>query len=251
VSRGARHVVVLAALAALAAGLAWALAGLEPFGHYRGPYGLVIERAAPAERHVTALVSAVVFDYRGLDTLGEELILFAAALGCTVLLRSRRAALEAESERRGEPPARPGPDPALRALGRVLVGPLVVFGLYLMTHGHVSPGGGFQAGLILVAGLLFAYASGQAIALRRVRAEGALDVAEALGAGGFAVLAVLGLAAAGATLKNFVALGTTGELLSGGTIPLGNLIVGLEVTGAVALVLSEFLDQALLVRRNS
>jgi multicomponent Na+:H+ antiporter subunit B len=53
---------------------------------------------------------------------------------------------------------------------------------------------------------------------------------------------------AGATLQNFIALGTSGDILSGGTIPLGNVIVGIEVTGAVALVLSEFLDQALLGR---
>jgi multicomponent Na+:H+ antiporter subunit B len=247
VSGRARHVVVLVALAALAVPLAWALGGLEPFGHYAGPYGLAIERAAPGERHVTALVSAVVFDYRGLDTLGEEFILFAAAVGCSLLLRSRRAE-RGESGDERERPAPPEPAAAGRALGGTLVGPLIVLGLYLMTHGQISPGGGFQAGLILVGALLLAYAAGQRLALGRVRAERLLELAESAGAGGFAVLAALGLVVAGATLQNFIALGTSGDILSGGTIPLGNLIVGLEVTGAVALVLSEFLDQALLGR---
>jgi multicomponent Na+:H+ antiporter subunit B len=246
-SRRARHVVVLVALAALAVPLAWALGGLEPFGHYPGPYGLAIERAAPGERHVTALVGAVVFDYRGLDTLGEEFILFAAAIGCTLLLRSRRAEL-ADSGAERERPTSPEPAAAGRALGGTLVGPLVVLGLYQVTHGQVSPGGGFQGGLILVGALLLAYAAGQRLALGRVHAEGLLELGESAGAGGFAVLAALGLVVAGATLQNFLALGTPGDILSGGTIPLGNLIVGLEVTGAVALVLSEFLDQALLGR---
>jgi multicomponent Na+:H+ antiporter subunit B len=52
--------------------------------------------------------------------------------------------------------------------------------------------------------------------------------------------------AVGATLQNFLPLGTSGMLLSAGTIPVGNVAVGIEVTGAVALVIAEFLEQALL-----
>ena len=51
-----------------------------------------------------------------------------------------------------------------------------------------------------------------------------------------------------ALLYNFVPLGTPGSLLSGGTIPLLNVSVGVEVAGAVTLVFSEFLDQRLLRR---
>jgi multicomponent Na+:H+ antiporter subunit B len=246
VSRRVRGAVVLAGLAALAVPLAWALAGLAPFGHYPGPYGPAIAQAAPGERHVTSLVAAVVFDYRGLDTLGEEFILLAAAIGCTVLLRSRRAERQGAEAQAGV--ARPEPSAAGRALGAALVGPLILLGLYIVTHGQVSPGGGFQGGVILVGGLLVAYAAGQALSLRRVRAEGVLEVAEAVGAGGFAALAVAGLVAGSALLENVLPLGTAGSLVSGGTIGLGQVVVGLEVTGAIALVLSEFLDQALVQR---
>ena len=60
------------------------------------------------------------------------------------------------------------------------------------------------------------------------------------------LVAVGGLLAVGATLQNFLPLGTSGMLLSAGTIPVGNIAVGIEVTGSVALLIAEFLDQALL-----
>jgi multicomponent Na+:H+ antiporter subunit B len=94
--------------------------------------------------------------------------------------------------------------------------------------------------------LLLAYAAGQSVRLRRVRSIVLLEGVEALGAAGFLALALAGLIAAGSLLENFLALGTPGMLLSAGTIPVGNVAVGLEVAGAVALVFAEFLEQALL-----
>ena len=55
-----------------------------------GPYGDMINSLAPYERQVTNAVTAVNFDYRGLDTLGEEFILFAAVSGLVLLLRGKR-----------------------------------------------------------------------------------------------------------------------------------------------------------------
>ncbi len=49
------------------------------------------------ERQTTAVVSAINFDYRGFDTLGEEFILFAAVIGVASLLRGLRG------ERHGRP----------------------------------------------------------------------------------------------------------------------------------------------------
>ena len=66
------------ALAVFGAVLVVAVTGLEPFGHYPGPYGDLVARIVPTHRQATALVSALTFDVRGFDTLGEEFILFAA-----------------------------------------------------------------------------------------------------------------------------------------------------------------------------
>jgi multicomponent Na+:H+ antiporter subunit B len=244
-----RRVLVLAALAGLGAALVVALAGLPAFGDFHGAYGTLLPRLVPGQRHVTALVSAITFDYRGLDTLGEEFILLTAVLGCTVLLRSRRAEREA-----GDDPGRfetPEPTFVARWLGASLVGPGLILGLYMVGHGQVSPGGGFQGGVVLAGALLGVFAAGQSLRLRGAREESTLEVAEAFGALGFAAIGAAGLIAGGALLQNhLVPLGMPGSLLSGGTIPMGNVAVGLEVSGAVALVLSEFLDQALLAPRR-
>ena len=100
-TRRTRSAVALAALGVLGAVLVVAVTGLEPFGHYPGPYGDVLARVVPGERHTGQLVAATVFDYRGFDTLGEEMILFAAACGCAALLRVLRREREEEEERAG------------------------------------------------------------------------------------------------------------------------------------------------------
>ena len=240
-TRRMRSFLALAALGVLGAVLVVAVTGLEPFGHYPGPYGDVLAKVVPDERHTGQLVAATVFDYRAFDTLGEEMILFAAVCGCAALLRVLR------SEHAGEgAPGRPVPSFAARAMAAALVGPVTVLGVYVIVHGHLTPGGGFSGGVVVAGALLLAYAGGQGLRLRRVGSITLLEGTEALGAAGFLALALAGLIAAGTLLKNFLALGTSGMLLSAGTIPVGNVAVGLEVAGAVALVFSEFLEQALL-----
>jgi multicomponent Na+:H+ antiporter subunit B len=237
-----RSALALVALGVLGAVLVVAVTGLEPFGDYPGPYGDVLARVVPGERHTGQLVAATVFDYRGFDTLGEEMILFAAACGCAALLRVRRR----EREDDAGAPARPVPSFAARAMGAALVGPVLVLGAYVIAHGHLTPGGGFSGGVIVAGALLLAYAAGQVVRLHRVGSIALLEGAEALGAAGFLALALGGLIAAGALLQNFLPLGTSGLLLSAGTIPVGNVAVGIEVAGAVALIFAEFLEQTLL-----
>jgi multicomponent Na+:H+ antiporter subunit B len=239
-----RYVLALIALGALGAALVAAVADLEPFGHYPGPYGDVIAKVVPGERHTGQLVAALTFDYRGFDTLGEELILFTAASGCVALLRVRRR------EREAGAPTRPVPSLAARALGGALVGPVLVLSAYVIIHGHLTPGGGFSGGVIGAGALLLAYTAGQSVRLQRVGSIALLEVTEAIGAAGFVLVALGGLIAVGATLQNFLPLGTSGMLLSAGTIPVGNVAVGIEVAGAGALIIAEFLEQALLEERE-
>jgi multicomponent Na+:H+ antiporter subunit B len=84
--------------------------------------------------------------------------------------------------------------------------------------------------------------------LRRVSPQALTDAAEAAGAGGYVAVGLLGLAVGGAFLLNVLPLGTPGKLLSAGTVPLINLLVGLEVAAGFVLLLSEFLEQTLIIR---
>jgi multicomponent Na+:H+ antiporter subunit B len=249
-SSAVRLRVFLLFAAGLALFLVWAYSGLPDFGHYPGPYGDILNSISIPERQTTAVVSAINFDFRGFDTLGEEFILFAAVIGVASLLRNLR----------GERDARPDDDAAGRrvrdtsvaisVVGLLLVGPTLVVGLYVVLHGHQTPGGGFQGGVILADALLLVYLSDRYVTLRRVGPIALIEFAEALGAAGLAILGFAGMLAGGAYLENTLPLGTAGDLLSAGTIPLGNMAVGLAVTGGFAFMLSEFLEQTLVVRRD-
>jgi multicomponent Na+:H+ antiporter subunit B len=241
-----RRIAALVSLAALGGLVAWAVTGLPDFGHPRGPYATEAVKLSLQERRVDNTVVGVTFDVRGIDTLGEELILFCAAIGSTLLLREeRRKGRVAEAARESQA-ARSLISPSLRALGAYLVGPALMLAVYVVAHGTLSPGGGFQGGVIGAAALLLVYAAGQMVALERVRPVALVEIAEAVGAAAFVLVAAGGLVFAAVIMENFLPLATEGSLLSGGTIPILNVAVGVEVAGAVTLILTELLDQALL-----
>jgi multicomponent Na+:H+ antiporter subunit B len=246
VSARARLVLGLGSLAGLGALLVWAVSGLPDFGHPRGPYADLAPRIMLDERHVANAVTGITFDLRGFDTLGEELILFAAALGAAVLLRAQRTEGEVEEAAAYEQRRGPGTADALRALGAVLVGPILLLGVYVVVHGALTPGGGFQGGVLLAGALLLVYAAGQVAAVERVRPVSLVEVADAVGAAAYTLVALAGLVFGVAVMDNVLPFGTTGSLLSGGTVPVLSIAVGVEVTAGVTLILSEFVDQMLL-----
>src|SRR5207248_10146399 len=133
---------------------------------------------------------------------------------------------------------------ATRWLGVALVGPLTILAAYVVTHGQLTPGGGFQGGVILMAAGAFVVLGGEYLLLLRLRRSATpLELADAAGAAGFAVIGLGGLIGTGVFFENFIAKGSAGSLLSGGMIPLANIAVGVEVAGALLMVLSELLDQ--------
>jgi multicomponent Na+:H+ antiporter subunit B len=238
--------------AGLAAFLAWGLAGLPAFGHFDGAYGQALAHLAVPDTGATNAVAATTFDFRGVDTLGEEFILFTAAVGVLTLLRAQRAETSesAEPERTHLPTAE---SRSLRSFAVALVAPVLVFGLYVVTHGHLTPGGGFQGGVVLMTSVLLIYLAGTNLKrrTRRMSPLAATELAEGIGAGGFALIGLGGIVLAGSFLESFLPDGTPGSLLSGGTIPLLNISVGLEVMGAIVVILGELLDQKLLSEGES
>ncbi|MGZ4202505.1 MAG: hydrogen gas-evolving membrane-bound hydrogenase subunit E, partial [Thermoleophilaceae bacterium] len=85
-SRRARTRLLLPSLAVFTGLLAWGMTGLHGSGEREGAVAGTIARVAVPQRHATNVVTAVTLDYRGFDTLGEEMILFTAALGLVMLL---------------------------------------------------------------------------------------------------------------------------------------------------------------------
>jgi multicomponent Na+:H+ antiporter subunit B len=237
VTRRVRLSVFAISGAVLAVLSVWAFTGLPAFGEFQGQYGRILNSVAVPERHVTNVVSAVTFDYRGFDTLGEEFILFAAVMGVALLLR------EARDER--ERPRDEVRSDAVRAIGLASVGPTIVVGLYVVAHGYLTPGGGFQGGVALASGLVLLYAAGRYRAYRAATPDAVVDFGESVGAGGYAAVGIATLISGAAYLENVVGLGTTRTLAAGGTIAILNATTALAVTAGLVLLFHEFLEEVM------
>jgi multicomponent Na+:H+ antiporter subunit B len=98
--------------------------------------------------------------------------------------------------------------------------------------------------------LHLAYVSGSFPALERIRPIAVFEQGEVLGAAGFVALGLVGLAATTAFLANTLPLGHMGALVSGGTVQLLSAAVGVEVASGVIVMLAQFFDQALVIRRR-
>ena len=237
--------------AGLVACYVWAFTGLPGFGHYPGPYGPAILNRVIAETNATGVVSAVNFSYRGFDTVGEEFILFAAAAGVATVLRHLRGEDKISTRKAALDRVAPPASDALRAAALAFTGPAIVLGWFLATHAQTSPSGGFQGGVLLTTAFVLVYLAGQVLLFRRVSPEDVTDIAEAVGAGGFAAVGVTALVLGLPFLSNYLPLGSMpGAISSSGTIALISLLIGIEVGAAFLLIIGELVDQALLVREG-
>lgn len=240
----ARHALFGAGALGLGAALVAGAAGLPRSGRAWSDAAAVLVRTAPAERHTLDVVAAVNFDHRGFDTLGEELILFAAVLGAAVLLRRARAEEPEPGAREREPGRQPAQaSGAIRLLAGGLAAPCVLFGAYLVAHGQVSPGGGFQGGVVLATAPLVVYLSAQPEEFRRIVPLRLVRWAEDLGEGGYTATGLLGLALGQAFLQNVLPLGAAGDVLSAGTVLVLNLLVGLAVAAGLLVLMDAFLEK--------
>jgi multicomponent Na+:H+ antiporter subunit B len=243
--RKTRTGIFLVAAACVAALYLAGLRGLPPFGHYRGPYGDILNAIAVPERHITDVVTGVNFDFRAFDTMGEEYIMFASVTGAVLLLRR----LKGEVDRKERDSIRgrtfPRSSDATRTFTLGIVGLLTLFGIYIVTHGHLTPGGGFQGGVILATAPLAVYLAGNFRDFRHVTRQDLVEISEAVGAGGYAVIGLLGMVAGGMFLENVIPQGTVGDVISGGTIALLDITVGLAVAGGFVVLLTAFLEEAL------
>jgi multicomponent Na+:H+ antiporter subunit B len=218
----------------------YAALNLPPWGSYRGPYGDAIARVAVYERHATDIVNAINYDYRGFDTLGEEFILFTAALGVSMLLRR-----EEGPGRPAKLPGEPGLSSTVRSINLPALLVTTVFGFYIGLHGQLTPGGGFQAGVILATGVVLVYVCENTEAFCRITSHAAVEVIEALGAGAYAIIGIAPLLVGLPFLCNLVPLGSTGDVFSAGTIAVISFCVGIEVTAAFLLVIYTYLQEIL------
>jgi multicomponent Na+:H+ antiporter subunit B len=236
VSRRVRLALFLVGACGLAALLVNGLVDLPRFGDYPGPYGDLIAKLAPKERHMANTVTAVVFDYRGFDTMGEELLLFAAASAVALLLRERR-------EHQVSEVVDAISSPAVRGAGALAAVALIVIGLNVVAHGFITPGGGFQGGVVLASAFAVIFLAIEYRAYRRLASTTFAEPLESFGAGGYVGLGLIAVASGFAFLQNFMELGVFGRLSSGGSAILVNWSAALAVCGGFLVIFSEYLEE--------
>ena len=236
-SRSGRFAVFLAGGAGVAALVVLAVLGMPPFGTSHHPYRGPAVAAAVAHGTSNA-VSSVNFDQRAIDTLGEESILLGSVIGVFALLRP------AKSERRRSPDSTGKVLESTKLAGYGLMAVTLLLGVDVVAHGHISPGGGFQGGVVLASAAYLLYVAGRYRALDRIGPEALYEVGEALGAGAFAGLGLAGTGVAGSFLGDLLPNGSFGSLLSAGSVELLSIAVGIEVTCGTVILLNRFLLQA-------
>ncbi|MDT7799658.1 MAG: multicomponent Na+:H+ antiporter subunit [Actinomycetota bacterium] len=228
-----RDVVGAAGLAGVAALFAAAFAKMPAVGAAGHVYrDLVLPLGF--QRVTPNLVSSINFDLRAFDTLGEETIVAAAVVGTLALLQP------AKTQRTPKPDGSGYVLPAVKFAGYLLLPVTVLLGLDIVVHGHLTPGGGFQGGVVLATGWHLLYLSGSYSALARLRPLDWCEYAEAAATGLYVVTGLLGLVVGGSFLANVLPLGEFGSLLSAGIVPVLSVLVGVEVAAGLVVLLSRF-----------
>ncbi len=172
----------------------------------------------PQELGAANLVTAIVVTYRGLDTLGEVAVLFIATAGVGFLLRRKKEHAESGTKR---------PASEILQTGTAFLMPLIfLFGVYIFVHGHLTPGGGFQGGVVIASGVLLLMLANTSARINQTL----LHFVESLSGAFYVGIGILGLVLAAGFLDNrFLPLGHFGTLCSAGAIPVIYSLIGLKV----------------------
>jgi len=190
--------------------------------------GDAILQEAPGQTGAANIVTSVVLGYRGIDTLGEIAILFTASLAAGLVLGRRRS----EASRDADSGA------VLQISAQLLFPLLLVVGFYIILHGHLTPGGGFQGGVILAAAFFLPLLARPGTSVN----HRGLSLVEGLAGAGFILIGLLALFQGKAFLEPLLDTGTLGTLVSAGTLPLLYLAVGLKVGAELAGLLANLAD---------
>lgn len=174
------------------------------------------------------LVTSILFDYRGFDTLGEATVIFVVVSTISVLASKERSFIAYSNF-----------SPIVYQSISLIVPFLYILGFYLIFYGHLSPGGGFTGGVVIaVIFILLTVTFG----IRHDKEEKTLkrkSLLESLGALGFVLIGILGIPLGSNFLANGQAgfnLGIPGKLISAGLIPFLNLMVGIKVGTGLSVI---------------
>ncbi len=205
-----------------------------PFGEDRMNVSKFYLEKSPAELKVANVVTAIVVNFRGFDTLGEVTVLFLAAAGIGSILYRRRSVHTGLNPKRTSTEA----SSIVQAGAKVLFPLILLLGAYVFVHGHLTPGGGFQGGAIIATGFLLKLISYRKFSVK----HSTVTWVESLAGIVFVVLGLLGIVYGGTFLENFLPAGELNSLISGGVIGIIYVAVGFKVGSELTGVLDTLLN---------
>lgn len=209
--------------------LLWTISYLPVFGNAGNPdnnevSARYIEQGLK-ETGAVNMVTGMILDYRAFDTFGESCVLFIASCCVLALLRIDQKTERYLDDRIFEPKN----DIILQKCATVLVPVILLFGVYIILNGHLSPGGGFSGGAVMGSGLIlylnaFGFQKTERFFNEKVYRRITVSALS------FYCLAKSYSFFTGANhLESGIPLGTPGAILSSGLILPLNICVGLVV----------------------
>ncbi|MBA7631934.1 hypothetical protein ES703_39471 [subsurface metagenome] len=226
-----RRIISFILLAIVALGITLSLVKI-PFGIQKTKVGEYYINKGREETGAANIVTSVVVNYRGFDTLGEVTVLFVSAMGLSAILATRKKKIKKKIE----------PSSLVLNTGCRFLFPLILFfGAYIFIHGHLTPGGGFQGGAIIASAFLLIYLGcrGRRISEKRNK------LTESLSGLVFVVVGLIGLAVGGHYfLNNFLPKGILFSLFSAGIIPIIYIAIGFKVGSEIAGIIDKLMEES-------
>lgn len=179
------------------------------------------------------LVTSIVVTYRGIDTLGEVVILFltAAIIGFFLKVTNDKK----DTNKRNDKVKKASE--ILQTGSQALVPLIFLFGIYIFVNGHLTPGGGFQGGAVIATAFVLMLLANP---VQKVP-HSVIAFVESISGFSFVIVGILGIILAGGFLDNHIlSMGTFGEILSAGAIPIIYSFVGLKVGAELSGIVGSF-----------
>ena len=129
-----------------------------------------------------------------------------------------------------------GSSKIIRTIAQKLFPFIILFGFYLISYGHLSPGGGFQGGVVLGTAIILLALSHSIEQTEKKFKSRWLNMLEKLGILTLIFLGFLGIFLGYSFLGNFLPLGNPGQIASGGLMLLLNIAIGIKVAAGVSVI---------------
>ena len=177
-------------------------------------------------------VTSVVTFFRGIDTLGEVTVLFLATTGISLMLSSSQMVYDKVIAQKSF---------ILTTASKLLLGVIILFGVYVIVHGHLSPGGGFQGGVVIASAFLLLFLANPNMNLK----HGIVTLGESISGSLYVLVGLVGLFKLNIIFGNFLPhpINQIGELVSAGIIPIIYILVGIKVGSEMSVIIEYFIKR--------